>query len=69
MKYNELQISANKDRKRVGRGISAGGVVVRRVESRCQPARGQSSSPGLTMSPGGISRAGSHHFASFTPTR
>lgn len=24
MKYNELQISANKDRKRVGRGISAG---------------------------------------------
>ncbi len=25
MKYNELQISANKDRKRVGRGISAGG--------------------------------------------
>lgn len=25
MKYNELQISANKDRKRVGRGIAAGG--------------------------------------------
>lgn len=25
MKYNELQASANKDRKRVGRGISAGG--------------------------------------------
>src|SRR5574344_1229646 len=25
MKYNELQVSANKDRKRVGRGISAGG--------------------------------------------
>ena len=25
MKYNELQILANKDRKRVGRGISAGG--------------------------------------------
>lgn len=24
-KYNELQVSANKDRKRVGRGISAGG--------------------------------------------
>jgi len=24
MKYNELQVSANKDRKRVGRGISAG---------------------------------------------
>lgn len=25
MKYNELQITANKDKKRVGRGISAGG--------------------------------------------
>ena len=25
MKYNELQISTNRDRKRVGRGISAGG--------------------------------------------
>ena len=25
MKYNELQIAANKDRKRVGRGIAAGG--------------------------------------------
>lgn len=25
MKYNELQVSSNKDRKRVGRGISAGG--------------------------------------------
>ena len=25
MKYNELQVTANKDRKRVGRGISAGG--------------------------------------------
>ncbi len=25
MKYNELQVSANKDKKRVGRGISAGG--------------------------------------------
>lgn len=25
MKYNELQISANKDKKRVGRGIAAGG--------------------------------------------
>lgn len=25
MKYNELQINANKDKKRVGRGISAGG--------------------------------------------
>lgn len=25
MKYNELQVSANRDRKRVGRGISAGG--------------------------------------------
>jgi large subunit ribosomal protein L15 len=25
MKYNDLQISANKDKKRVGRGISAGG--------------------------------------------
>ena len=25
MKYNELQVAANKDRKRVGRGISAGG--------------------------------------------
>lgn len=25
MKYNELQVSANKSRKRVGRGISAGG--------------------------------------------
>lgn len=25
MKYNELQVSGNKDRKRVGRGISAGG--------------------------------------------
>lgn len=25
MKYNELQVNANKDRKRVGRGISAGG--------------------------------------------
>lgn len=25
MKYNQLQISANKDKKRVGRGISAGG--------------------------------------------
>ncbi len=25
MKYNQLQVSANKDRKRVGRGISAGG--------------------------------------------
>ena len=25
MKYNELQVAANRDRKRVGRGISAGG--------------------------------------------
>ena len=25
MKYNQLQVSANKDRKRVGRGIAAGG--------------------------------------------
>ena len=25
MKYNELQVSSNKDKKRVGRGISAGG--------------------------------------------
>ncbi len=25
MKYNELQVNANKDRKRVGRGIAAGG--------------------------------------------
>ena len=25
MKYNELHIAANKDRKRVGRGIAAGG--------------------------------------------
>ena len=25
MKYNELQVTSNKDRKRVGRGISAGG--------------------------------------------
>ena len=25
MKYNELQVNANKDKKRVGRGISAGG--------------------------------------------
>ncbi len=25
MKYNELQVTANKDRKRVGRSISAGG--------------------------------------------
>lgn len=25
MKYNQLQVSANKDKKRVGRGISAGG--------------------------------------------
>lgn len=25
MKYNELQVTANKDKKRVGRGISAGG--------------------------------------------
>ena len=25
MKYNQLQVSANKDRKRVGRGITAGG--------------------------------------------
>lgn len=25
MKYNELQVSANKDKKRVGRGIAAGG--------------------------------------------
>lgn len=25
MKYNELQVTANRDRKRVGRGISAGG--------------------------------------------
>lgn len=25
MKYNELQVAANKDRKRVGRGIAAGG--------------------------------------------
>lgn len=25
MKYNDLQVTANKDRKRVGRGISAGG--------------------------------------------
>jgi len=27
MKYNELNITANKSRKRVGRGIAAGGGV------------------------------------------
>lgn len=39
MKYNELQISANKDRKRVGRGISAGGGKTAGRGTKGQKAR------------------------------
>ena len=39
MKYNELQIAANKDRKRVGRGIAAGGGKTAGRGTKGQKAR------------------------------
>ncbi len=39
MKYNELQISTNKDKKRVGRGISAGGGKTAGRGTKGQKAR------------------------------
>lgn len=46
MKYNELQISANKDRKRVGRGISAGGG-----KTAGRGTKGQNSRTGKKLRP------------------
>lgn len=39
MKYNELQVQANKDKKRVGRGISAGGGKTAGRGTKGQKAR------------------------------
>lgn len=39
MKYNELQVEANKDKKRVGRGISAGGGKTAGRGTKGQKAR------------------------------
>lgn len=39
MKYNELQVTANKDKKRVGRGISAGGGKTAGRGTKGQKAR------------------------------
>ncbi len=46
MKYNELQATANKDRKRVGRGISAGGG-----KTAGRGTKGQNSRTGKKLSP------------------
>ncbi|MBI3889438.1 50S ribosomal protein L15 [Candidatus Saccharibacteria bacterium] len=46
MKYNELQVSANKDRKRVGRGIAAGGG-----KTAGRGTKGQGSRTGKKLGP------------------
>ena len=46
MKYNELQVSPNKDRKRVGRGISAGGG-----KTAGRGTKGQNSRTGKKLRP------------------
>jgi large subunit ribosomal protein L15 len=46
MKYNELNITANKDRKRVGRGISAGGG-----KTAGRGTKGQNSRTGKKLRP------------------
>lgn len=46
MKYNELQVTANKDKKRVGRGISAGGG-----KTAGRGTKGQNSRTGKKLSP------------------
>lgn len=46
MKYNELQIAANKDRKRVGRGIAAGGG-----KTAGRGTKGQNSRTGKKLRP------------------
>ncbi len=45
-KYNELQVTANKDKKRVGRGISAGGG-----KTAGRGTKGQGSRTGKKLSP------------------
>ena len=46
MKYNELQVASNKDRKRVGRGISAGGG-----KTAGRGTKGQNSRTGKKLRP------------------
>lgn len=46
MKYNELNVAANKDRKRVGRGISAGGG-----KTAGRGTKGQNSRTGAKLRP------------------
>ena len=46
MKYNELQVGSNKDRKRVGRGISAGGG-----KTAGRGTKGQNSRTGKKLRP------------------
>ena len=46
MKYNELQVSSNKDRKRVGRGISGGGG-----KTAGRGTKGQNSRTGKKLRP------------------
>lgn len=46
VKYNELQVSSNKDRKRVGRGISAGGG-----KTAGRGTKGQNSRTGKKLRP------------------
>ena len=46
MKYNELQVSSNKDRKRVGRGIAAGGG-----KTAGRGTKGQNSRTGKKLRP------------------
>ncbi|MFZ1361178.1 MAG: 50S ribosomal protein L15 [Candidatus Saccharimonadales bacterium] len=60
MKYNELQITASKDKKRVGRGISAGGG-----KTAGRGTKGQGSRTGKKLSP--VFQGGSGSLVRRTP--